>query len=428
MKIFISYARNDEKIARKLYKDLKQEGLKPWLDREDILPGQKWEIEIHKAIKESQYVIILISPNSINKKGFIQKEIKYSLDLLDQFPESQIFIIPVRIDDCKPTDEKLQELNWADLFPSYEEGFKKILKAIGKETTHKTQTKQINIIHDFIISIKSTAPKKKKVIFPIIASFFSLIIVFFAIYIFSSFVSSTNKNFINTVGMEFIFVPPGSFFMGSPQHEQGRDTDESTHEVILSKGFFIQTTEVTQRQWTQVMGHNPSFFKKCGDNCPVEQVSWLDAKLFIKKLNEKEGTKEYRLPTEAEWEYACRANNNAAYFFGDDHSLLPEYAWLSLNTDDETHPVGLKKPNDMGLYDMLGNVFEWCEDRYSKSYENLPKENPFNEPDGHYDQRVIRGMTYFNGPLDLRCANRNYFIKSYASTASGFRVVKDSKR
>lgn len=129
-KVFISYAIEDQDIAMKLYKDLKQSGVELWLDRKNLMPGQNWKLEIRKAIEKSSYFLALISTKSINKMGFTQKELKTALDIVDEMPSSDIFIIPVRIDDCRPIYGKLQDLHWVDLFPSYEEGLKKILKVL----------------------------------------------------------------------------------------------------------------------------------------------------------------------------------------------------------------------------------------------------------------------------------------------------------
>jgi hypothetical protein len=132
MKIFISYAREDINIAQKLYADLKNQGIAPWIDIEDILPGQKWKHVIKTTIQESKYVIILLSNNSVSKKGYIQKEVKYALDILEEYPDSETFIIPVRLDNCKPSHYQLIELHWTDLFPSYEEGKNRIIHFIKK--------------------------------------------------------------------------------------------------------------------------------------------------------------------------------------------------------------------------------------------------------------------------------------------------------
>jgi formylglycine-generating enzyme required for sulfatase activity len=131
--------------------------------------------------------------------------------------------------------------------------------------------------------------------------------------------------------------------------------------VTISSAYYLQTTEVTQGQWKKVMGSNPSKFKNCGDDCPVEQVSWSDVQVFIRKLNSQEGTDKYRLPTEAEWEYACRAGTTTAYSFGDNESDLGDYGWYHGNSGNRTHPVGQKRPNPWGLYDVHGNVWEWTQ-------------------------------------------------------------------
>jgi len=130
-KIFISYARKDFEIARKLYNDLKKAGYAPWLDKESLLPGENWKITIRKAIKESAYFLALISSESVSKRGFVQKELNYAIDILDEFPENDIFLIPARIEECNPSHSRIEEINWVDLFPSYEEGLKKIIATIN---------------------------------------------------------------------------------------------------------------------------------------------------------------------------------------------------------------------------------------------------------------------------------------------------------
>ncbi len=130
MKVFISYAREDLETAKKLYHDLKRAGISPWMDKQDLLPGQNWQVMISKAIQESKYFLALLSSHSLTKRGFVQKELKMALDILDEFPEDDIFIIPIRIEDCKPEDEKLKYLHWADFFPSYEDGLSQILRVL----------------------------------------------------------------------------------------------------------------------------------------------------------------------------------------------------------------------------------------------------------------------------------------------------------
>ena len=204
---------------------------------------------------------------------------------------------------------------------------------------------------------------------------------------------------LSSIGMEFIPIPPGSFMMGSPSNESGRYDNEKQHRVTLTKGFHMQTTEVTQRQWKAVMGNNPSNFKNCGDNCPVEEVSWNDVQDFIRKLNQREGGSKYRLPTEAEWEYAARAGTTTRFSFGDDEGRLGEYAWYSGNSGRKTHSVGQKTPNAWDLYDMHGNVWEWCQDWYG-DYPSGSVTDSIGPSSG--SRRVIRGGSWGNKPPGLR--------------------------
>ncbi|MGD9215317.1 MAG: PEGA domain-containing protein, partial [Desulfobacteraceae bacterium] len=157
------------------------------------------------------------------------------------------------------------------------------------------------------------------------------------------------KKISNDIGMEFVYIQPGTFKMGSPSAEQGRYKDEHQHRVTLTRGYYIQTTEVTQHQWEAVMGNNPSSFKNaCGKDCPVERVSWHDAQAFIRKLNQMEGTTQYRLPTEAQWEYACRAGSTSRFSFGNSDGLLDFFGWYKTNSV-MTHAVGQKPANPWGL-------------------------------------------------------------------------------
>ena len=170
----------------------------------------------------------------------------------------------------------------------------------------------------------------------------------------------------NSLGMEFVLLEAGTFAMGSPPTEAGRNADEGpVHAVTISQRFYLGKYEVTQGQWEAVMGSNPSTHSNCGRTCPVEMVSWEDAQAFIAALNRREGVTGYRLPTEAEWEYAARAGAQTAYHFGNAASDLVLYAWYGeLELFGSIHPVGQKRPNAWGLYDMHGNVWEWVADWY----------------------------------------------------------------
>ena len=209
--------------------------------------------------------------------------------------------------------------------------------------------------------------------------------------------------------------------MGSPSNEKDRDSDETQHRVTLSKGFYLQTTEVTQAQWKAVMGSsNPSHFK--GDDLPVEQVSWNDAQDFIQKLNAKEGTHVYRLPTEAEWEYACRAGTKTAYYWGS--SMDGDYCWYNSNSSSKTHPVAQKRSNDWGLYDMSGNVWEWCSDwrgSYPSGFVTGPQ-GPSSGPTW-----VLRGGSWTGFPWYCRSAACLRVDSDHAVNYGGFRIARALK-
>ncbi len=226
----------------------------------------------------------------------------------------------------------------------------------------------------------------------------------------------------NSIGMTFVYIRPGTFMMGSPLSEIGRESNETQYQVTLTKGFYIQTTEVTQRQWRALMGNNPSDDSKCGDNCPVEQVSWDDVQEFIRRLNQKEGGS-YRLPTEAEWEYACRAGTNTRFSFGNSDSQLSSYAWYDVNCDERIHPVAKKQPNVWCLYDMHGNVWEWCQDWY-EDYPSGGVTDPAGPLSGA--ARMHRGGGAGAYAKDCRSAYRYGGKPDLRGATVGFRLVMTS--
>jgi formylglycine-generating enzyme required for sulfatase activity len=225
----------------------------------------------------------------------------------------------------------------------------------------------------------------------------------------------------NSIGMEFVLIPAGSFTMGADNNfEEANDSETSARRVTISKAFYLGKYEVTQAQWEAVMGDNPSEF--AGRNNPVENVSWDDAQEFIKKLNQKEGGNKYRLPTEAEWEYAARAGTTSVYSFGDDAEALGRYAWYDSNSSDATHPVGQKEPNGWGLYDMHGNVWEWVQDWYDeKYYSGSPGTDPRGPSSGSF--RVNRGGSWDADASGCRSADRNGNTPGNRICDLGFRLA-----
>ena len=217
------------------------------------------------------------------------------------------------------------------------------------------------------------------------------------------------------VKMKFVWCPPGSFTMGSPTDEDELGDDETQHPVTLTKGFWMGQYEVTQAQWRSVMGDNPSNFRG-DDDRPVERVSWEDCQKFVEKCNAVVKNVRFVLPTEAQWEYACRAGSTGPFAGTGD---LAEMGWCSYNGGEKTHPVGQKKPNAWNLYDMHGNVCEWCADWYG-TYEG-DSTDPTGPASG--ESRVLRGGGWDNGPRDSRSASRNWFRPGCRYYDLGFRLL-----
>lgn len=232
--------------------------------------------------------------------------------------------------------------------------------------------------------------------------------------------------------LEMLKIPAGNFLMGSPINTDkilesffySTKREQPQHTVNLQE-YYLGKYPVTQEQYKAVMGTNPSYFKDNPKN-PVEQVSWHDAQEFCKKLSQQTG-KNYRLPSEAEWEYACRAKSETKYYFGNDDAQLTNYAWYSGNSDKTTHPVGEKKPNNWNLYDMYGNTWEWCEDKWHESYEKKTetlKQNgnmawSFSNKSSH----VVRGGSFFFSASDCRSANRRKSNPNTRIDDGGFRLA-----
>jgi len=233
----------------------------------------------------------------------------------------------------------------------------------------------------------------------------------------------------NSVTMELVLAPAGKFLMGSPKTEIGRKPNEGPQRTVtIHKPFYMAATEVTQAQWRAVMGTEPwkaMRYSKDGDDNAASYVNWGDVTAFCKAISNKTG-KSVRLPTEAEWEYACRAGATTAYYFGDDVSKLSEYAWYRSNAylkKDEKfpHPVGQKKPNAWGFYDLHGNVYEWCSEWQPNSRADPGASNPEGTDAGK--RRVLRSGSWVVLPQKCRAASRVKIDPAGRASDAGFRVV-----
>ncbi len=261
----------------------------------------------------------------------------------------------------------------------------------------------------------------------------------------------TPTHYKNSIGMEFVRIPSGTFMMGSSRAEINKAVFETKkynenaergwfagespkRKVTIKDGFWLGRYEVTQAEWQAIMGDNPSYFKDCGGNCPVEQVSWDDIQVFLKRLNAKNDGFEYRLPSEAEWEYAARAGTTTAFSFGNSlnsnqanfFGFFP-YASTKGPEIGKTVKVGSYQPNAFGLYDMHGNVWEWVEDIYSLNYRKLPTDGSANVSVGDSSRRVLRGGAWNDIGSSCRSAFRNEDAPASRNSLNGFRIVARAK-
>jgi formylglycine-generating enzyme required for sulfatase activity len=374
LKVFLCHSSGDKPAMRELYQRLQADGFTPWLDEEDLLPGHEWEKEIPQAIRAAEAIIVSLSPGSITKEGYAQKEIVDALTVAEEKPEGTLFIFPLMLEECQ-IPLRLGRWHAGRLFA--ERGYERLVQALTLRAT--------------ALGIGVAAPPQSA---PTIR---------------------------NSIGMELILIPAGEFLMGA----ENRYADEKpVRRVQISQPFYLGKYPVTQAQWQTVMGDKPSRFT--GDlNRPVDTVSWEETQTFLRKLSEREGGKPYRLPTEAEWEYAARAGTTTAYCFGDDTKLLGEYAWYDGNSGNTTHPVGQRKPNVWGLCDVHGNVWEWVHDWYAEDYYRQ-RPNPDRDPQGPDtgNFRVLRGGSWGDPVGGVHVAYRRGNVPGRRLVYIGFRCAQ----
>lgn len=398
--IFISYARSDREKARAIAEALERQGYNVWWDPK-IPPGRKYDEIIEKALLECKCVVVLWSWESVGR-DWVKEEANMG--------KQRGILLPVKIDPVNPPlgfglIHAADLTDWTPHQPH--EGFSALVEAIT-DIAGSTEARKPGQTH----SAESEQDSERVVKTPEVPTAIS-----------------------NSIGMKFVLIPAGLFTMGSrmsPKALVGRFggkiewyyQEKPQHAVKIEKPFYLQTTPVTQGQWLLVMGKNPSRFENVEDNCPVEQVSWEDAQQFINKLNQIEQIKNYRFPSEAEWEYACRAGSETEFFFGDDVKRLGEFAWYSENSEMKTHPVGEKKPNVWGLCDIQGNIWEWVEDDYHESYEKAPADGRAWVDDPRGSGRVIRGGGWGNFARDCRSGARDFGRPDDRGGNVGFRLSR----
>ena len=350
------------------------------------LRKQKKEEELAKREKEEQLLLRQKEEEGRNKREREEREMKTQEEVIIKEKEQQAMPKDVYIPSLRKQPEERQQID--------REGGEKISEEGEKPSNNK--------------------------FFAIVLVLGLLVLGYWAFP-----QASDQKTINNSIGMDLVLMPAGKFDMGTPSDEG--DTyyhiDGPVHRVKILNAFYMGKYEVTQKQWRDVMVNDPSSFK--GDNLPVENVSWNDVQDFIKKLNEKEGTNKYRLPTEAEWEYAARAGTMTQYSFGDDESKLGEYAWYTANSGSTTHAVGEKKPNPWGLYDMYGNIWEWVQDSWHDYYIGAPTDGSA-WVNGSDSSRVIRGGSWDDRVYTCLSATREGWDDPGTRQDNlGFRLVRD---
>jgi formylglycine-generating enzyme required for sulfatase activity len=223
--------------------------------------------------------------------------------------------------------------------------------------------------------------------------------------------------------IEMVRISSGQLMLGSPVHEIGRKDHESPVSQVQVPNFYMAKFTITQEQWMAIAGSNPSTFRE-NLQAPVENISWIEAQEFCRKLSARSLYKyNYRLPSESEWEYACRAGTNTAYHFGDSPAQLADYAWFSDNANKRSHPIGQKVPNPWGLYEMHGGIWEWCEDIWHDSFNGAPADGKAWIDDHSLKRRVRKGGSWNNEPRLCRAASRDWHWQSDRYNDIGFRVV-----
>ncbi|MBK8619485.1 MAG: SUMF1/EgtB/PvdO family nonheme iron enzyme [Anaerolineales bacterium] len=451
LKVFLCHASNDKPKVRKLYRYLKSQGIQPWFDEENLSGGQDWQVEIPKALETSDAIIICLTKSSINKEGYIQKEIKFALDKALEMPEGRIFLIPVKLEECE-VPFSLSRYQWVELYKSG--GYEKLIK------TFEERAKQIETLLPRFDTEQSTALLRK--IIPLVFIMFLLIGILLTSGLIRSlpiikyylavptptitFVPSVtipaltetvtieSPNTSTTIvlsteitdakGVSMVLVPAGEFIMGS---NNGNSIDEQPAHQVYLDAFYIDKYEVTNAQYKVCVSlgsckplSNEVYYKtpKYSDH-PVTYVDWYAAGAFC-------AWREARLPTEAEWEKAASNGKEANYPWGNaiDCSFA-NYRGANKYCVGDNTPVGSYENGKSiyGVYDMVGNVMEWVSSKFADypyiaedGREDLESDNP----------RIIRGGSWNSKESVIHITSRAWMPPSSAEFDFGFRCAKDA--
>ena len=388
---FIIYAREDKDALLELKKQLipleRSRQIAVWYDGE-IVPGEEWEKRIKIQLETADIILLLLSSDFFASDYIEKEELRAALA---RHERAEAVVAPVIVRHClwqaHPEIEKLQVLP-DNAFPVY-----------SKRNWDSPDEAFANVAAGIARMVKSKAEAAVEKLRQIEA-----------------------EEAVRKLMTDMVLVKGGAFTMGWVEGRDGKGNnyEKPAHEVTL-KDFYIGKYPLTQAQWRALMGSDPPELNNKGcDQCPVECVSWNDIQEFLKKLNALTG-QQFRLPTEAEWEYAARGGQQSKGYLYSGSNNLDEVAWYDKNSGGKTHPVGQKKPNELGLFDMSGNVLEWCEDWYG-SYPTGAQNNPKGADSGTY--RVFRGGSWSDTPRGCRAAYRNLSAPTYRNRAIGFRLAR----
>ena len=385
--VFLCHNSQDKPEVIEIARQLQERGLKPWLDAWELRPGLPWQRELEKQITNIGAAAVFIGKSGFGPWHEMEIEV-----YLRRFVRKGSPVIPILLPDAPKEPELLppflEGMTWIDFRHSESNPMSLLIWGI---TGIKPADLDLNSAQSSTSETKTLFKASKK----------------------------TNKSFIEYLGkgvnLEMIYIPGDTFMMGSPKDEGEKD-EKPQHEVIVPS-FFMGKYPVTQAQYRQITGQNPSYFKN-NDQRPVESISWDDAVEFCEMLS-KQTEKKYRLPSEAEWEYACRAKTTTAYHFG--NNITDKLANYDRNIG-VTNSVEKFLPNAFGLYDMHGNVLEWCQDNWHENYQDAPIDGSA-WLSGDDSKKVIRGGSWAGNPADCRSAFRDVITHNYHINSIGFRVV-----
>ena len=425
--LFASYSHKDAALVYPELERLHRSGVRVWYD-EGIDPGNEWPEEVAKALDGSSFFLVFISARSVESKN-VKNEINFAIN--HQKP-----LVAVHVEATELP--KGLELRMGDI--------QAILK--WRMNAERFQRQMEKTIPNSLMRVPPRAATERIVSLPESPPMAAAPKVGFFQRVMGGMRQGTAREEVGRkaqpqagdalavdlgqgIALDLVWCPPGSFMMGSPENELGRSDDELLHRVTLTKGFWIGKFPVTQGQWETLMGGNPSNFKAVGKDAPVENVSWDDCQGFLAKLHPLAAravpNAQARLPTEAEWEYACRAGTGTALNSGKNLTSaegecanMDAVGWYGKNSGTSTHPAGQKAPNAWGIFDMHGDVWEWCTDWYG-AYSNGDATDPAGPSSG--SGRVLRGGSWNRNARDCRSASRGDVVPGSRYIRFGFRVV-----